>query len=303
MSILKENRMCPLCNKNRGIHFTTYNYCDVLKCPDCTMIYINLPEKLALIHNVYQEDVLLHYYHNEPKYTIAYYDNLIQGINKYLKKTASILEFGCGSGMLMRRARRFGNKIKGIDYSPYAAKAKELFGLDIDIMDINNCSPIGEKYDCVISHATYEHLFNPVQITQKLQKYLRTGGLLILSGIPNSAHFRIKYLKDFSSNDPLEHINYFDKKTIKALLTNSDIKPVLIKTYGFDIWRYIEYFDKIKNNNIESPTKKMINKTEERMHSLESKDPNKLCRFLSKLYSAPGVSILGKSLEAWGVKE
>lgn len=266
------------------------------------MTYTDVEEKLVYHHNKYKDDVLNHYYHNEPIYTLAYYDNILNKIESYFKRKVTILEFGCGSGMFMRRAIRAGHTIKGVDYSEYAGLAAKEFNLDIEVCEILDFNTKNQKYDVIISHATFEHLYNPMKITNALVKKLKKGGLFVNSGIPNGENMIINKLKNFCNHDPVEHVNFFSKSSIKKLYTNSGIKIFKLKAYGINIWFLLSMLKKHYNKNTtKSQNKDVKLKTDSIKSSYNTISPSSFHKFISKLYSHQQMPVLANSIEVWGV--
>ncbi len=299
---IQITRTCPICNSITGRLFKLVNGIKVLSCKNCNMLYSDIDEKVSWLHNQYSEEVLTHYYYNEPIFTIAYYDCMLQKIEKHFGRKVNILEFGCGAGMFMRRARKSGHSITGIDYSPYSAKAAELFDLDIINRDIKDCEPEPNKYDVVISHATYEHLHNPQETTDLLLKNLKNKGLFIVSGVPNSSNFVIRQIKSFYNHDPAEHVNFFNKKNLKLHYKNNNLDTMSAKSYGFNIWVIIELIKKLRKKRIETPDAKMSEKAESNIINYEDKNPSSFTCFISKLYTMNTIPFFGNSLEIWGIK-
>jgi hypothetical protein len=82
------------------------NQIDIVRCADCRMVFADSPSEVIYEHNKCDEaarGVLP----PEPVYTVAYYDDLLRRMTRMVGRTNyALLEFGCGSGMLLRRARR-----------------------------------------------------------------------------------------------------------------------------------------------------------------------------------------------------
>ncbi len=155
-----------------------------------------------------------------------------------------ILDFGCGSGMFMRRARKRGHEVYGLDYSPYSEEAKNLFKLNITSRPLEENNFESNYFDVILSHATYEHLFDPIGISKKLLGYLKPNGLFIISGVPNFNTITIQIFKNFTNNGK-GRVNHFEKKTIKLLFDKLNLKTHSIKTYGINIWLFISFIRKI----------------------------------------------------------
>ncbi|MFN3403258.1 MAG: class I SAM-dependent methyltransferase [Cytophagaceae bacterium] len=154
------------------------------------------------------------------------------------KGTEKLLEIGAGGG-------------NTIFYIKEKAIAKEVHGIDIialpdtfqnnpliDKFYINNIEnesfDLQESYfDCIICGDVLEHLVDPWKAVQKIQRWLKPGGTLIVS-IPNfreiGALKKIIFDKDFGYTSSgifdKTHLRFFCKKNALDLLSTSQLRPV-----------------------------------------------------------------------------
>lgn len=112
----------------------------------------------------------------------------LQFIRQYLPQTAgfTVLDVGCGGGLVCEPLARLGGCVTGIDASSSAIcaaqKHAKQMGLDIDYRVEN--SPIeGETYDVVCALEVVEHVDAPDVFVQKLISAVKPGGVLFLSTI------------------------------------------------------------------------------------------------------------------------
>lgn len=71
----------------------------------------------------------------------------------------SIIDVGCGSGLLMDALRQHGIDVRGVDRSPEGARCARARGLWVDIVDLTENRPLaGGPYDVAISCEVAEHL-------------------------------------------------------------------------------------------------------------------------------------------------
>ncbi|TGX54873.1 bifunctional 2-polyprenyl-6-hydroxyphenol methylase/3-demethylubiquinol 3-O-methyltransferase UbiG [Sphingomonas gei] len=97
----------------------------------------------------------------------------------------SVLDVGCGAGLLAEPLARMGAKVTGIDAAPEnigAARAHAAaMGLDLEYVAGGIEDLPGRRYDLVTSMEVIEHVSDPAAFVGGLVDALAPGGLMILS--------------------------------------------------------------------------------------------------------------------------
>ncbi len=303
-----KKRKCPVCNNDKCKFIIELNSYELVRCTKCSIVFVDIEETNSTEANIYENNVFYNYLNKEHIITAAYYDNILDKISKhYGAKKIKILEFGCGSGQFLLRAKNKGIDAYGLDFSPYSEVAKEKFNLNIETKNINNTAYEPDTFDVIISHATYEHIYELTDVTQKLLLLLKKKGLFIISGVPNFSLLSRILFNNYYLNAPPGHINYFEKRTIKMFFQKQNILPLKIKIYGADIWflrRQINKIFKKKTTNThvsknysEKEQQEIIDKFKNYRNNIKTKH-----KITAYFYSIIG-RIYGKSIEAWGVKQ
>ena len=97
----------------------------------------------------------------------------------------SLVDFGCGSGILAIAALRLGAaSALGIDHDPQALIASEQNAQDNGVSDrltlVGSNTPVGEQADIVIANILASIL---IELAEKIGELVRPGGQIALSGI------------------------------------------------------------------------------------------------------------------------
>lgn len=105
---------------------------------------------------------------------------------------SSVLEFGCAEGRMTRYMKEeLGCSVTIVEYDAEAfAKAMKfaIAGLCDDIMQFRWEEQFaGQKYDYILFADVLEHLPDPETVLQKVKKFLKSDGMILLS-IPNITH-------------------------------------------------------------------------------------------------------------------
>jgi ribosomal protein L11 methyltransferase len=96
----------------------------------------------------------------------------------------SLLDVGCGSGILSLAAARLGAKVTGSDNDPWCVRATRenaaLNAVEIEVVEAANLDWATQPFDVVVANLMSNLL---MQLAPELARLTRRGGLLIVSGI------------------------------------------------------------------------------------------------------------------------
>lgn len=115
-------------------------------------------------------------------------------VRAHLSKTApTLLDVGCGAGLVTEPLARDGFKITGLDASAEliaAARAHataQRVTVDYQQGSVEAMADLGKKYDCVLALEILEHVNAPQNFIQTIAALVKPGGLLILSTLNRTA--------------------------------------------------------------------------------------------------------------------
>ena len=119
---------------------------------------------------------------------VVYITERIKELKKCDFKKISLLDIGCGGGILSESMARVGMKVTGIDVCEESIKVAqshaEKVGLDINYMctsveDLNS----NKKYDVILLMEVVEHIDNLEFFIEQVMKLLKPNGLIFISTI------------------------------------------------------------------------------------------------------------------------
>jgi SAM-dependent methyltransferase len=149
-------------------------------------------------------------------------------------RVRAYLEVGCGFGYSLDFARfAFGWDVRGIDPSSVAAAGREALKLDIIPAYLTGETDLGGTiFDLILCSELIEHVPNPHEFLQSVQRLLTEGGALTLT-TPNAAAINPATPSGalLSILDPGRHLILFSKTSLEHVL----------KANGFghvQIWEY-----------------------------------------------------------------
>ena len=135
---------------------------------------------------------------------------------------SSVLDVGCGGGLLLRYLRTKGLKVRGIDTSQACVGALLTDGIDCTHGSIFTVSP--EKYDFVFCCHVLEHIIDLNVFVHKLVSFV--GNYLYIE-VPDSS----TYPTDVPFNDfNTEHVNHFTSGSLIRLFETNGMRCV--KSYS-----------------------------------------------------------------------
>jgi len=176
----------------------------------------------------------------------------VRYLKKFLPPGASILDFGCGQGIFLKIAQKFGYQAFGYDIDP---KANADF---YSLKEIPN-----RFFDAVVCFDVIEHVDDPQKILKNIGRKLKSNGLLFLT-TPNRLGLAGRIIKNkFWGLVPQGHKNVFSLSQMENLLKATGFKIIEAKT-NLIAWWYltkISWLNRFINKIIYlffSPFKKLL---------------------------------------------
>jgi SAM-dependent methyltransferase len=125
----------------------------------------------------------------------------------------SVLDIGCSYGEFLAH---FGKQSVGISIERTEVEYGKSKGLDIRYGNIESDDfVLNEKFDVIFANNIFEHLYSPHHFLNKIKKYLKPNGVLIL-GVPCVPKFvSLLRLRKFRGSLAVQHINFFTRDTLQ----------------------------------------------------------------------------------------
>jgi len=148
-------------------------------------------------------------------------------LKSFLPPGTSILDFGCGEGIFVKIAQKFGYQAFGYDID---SKANADF---YSLKEIPN-----HFFDAVVCFDVIEHVDDPKKILKNIRQKLKPNGLLFIT-TPNRLGLAGRIIKNkFWGLVPGGHKNVFSLFQMENLLKAADFKIIEAKT-DIIAWWYL----------------------------------------------------------------
>ena len=110
------------------------------------------------------------------------YPQTTKEILKRIPKHSSVLEVGCGSGLLLEKIKKKGCKVFGIDISKESIKLLKKRGIDGKVMKVPPIK-LDRRFDYVVCDETLEHIKNPKRLIAEMKRIARKVIIIVPNDI------------------------------------------------------------------------------------------------------------------------
>lgn len=242
--IYHEN--CPLCHatakiflqKTQDLHYGIPGYWDYSKCSDCRVVFLNPAPTQDFLKNSYDDSYYSYQDFSPPKIWRLIFRRLL-GFNvgntgdPVFLKPGKVLDIGCGSGQFLYDMKKKGWETHGVELSTGAAEiGNHKYELNIQSGSLLDAQLPLESFDYIRLNHSFEHLTNPRETLQRIERLLKVDGLLFI-GVPNvnSIQARIFGRYWWNLGPPVHPFNY-SHTTLKRLLSESGFEMTSYRTYS-----------------------------------------------------------------------
>lgn len=217
---------CAICGATRTRRLYTKSGYDIGRCVRCGLVYANPRAPRETILGRYSSDYFWKEYLPalgvvDGDYDLSRFDARYAPLLELLGPASGrrLLEIGSGAGFFLKSAERRGWSVTGVELSEEASRfARERLGLDIRREPAEKLAVPAASFDAAVMFDTIEHLFDPRAVLTSIARALVPGGQLLVS-TPNFLALGRRLLgPSWAVLSPLEHMFYFEEKTLMRLV-------------------------------------------------------------------------------------
>jgi len=212
-----------------------------VRCKKCNLIYSNPIIPFEQIKKFYQTTYFLEL--SQLEIMANDYEKLFYKYIPNISKNTNVLEVGCANGLFLKRLEKRGIiNFKGVEPS------REAYSVTDDVVKpnvindfLNNNMFENNSFDVACSFQTFDHVLEPNDFLQKINKYIKPGGYFL------QVHHNVNsllptLLGSKASTFDVEHIHLWSPKTMKLILKKNGFEVVKIKniTTGYLLGHALE---------------------------------------------------------------
>ena len=162
----------------------------------------------------------------------------LQALSLFPLPPRTVLDVGCGTGMLAGLLTEAGYKVVGIDLSDVAVQKCRARGIEAYQQDLAETLQFSDNtFDCILMSEVIEHLVDPIQVLKELRRVLKINGVMVIT-TPNSSFItrRFRYLIGKSSTETqnFSHLRFFSADFLKRVVTSAGFNVVHFMGYLFN---------------------------------------------------------------------
>lgn len=141
-------------------------------------------------------------------------------------KEISILDLGCGDGLLLSLLKDKGIIGKGLDISDEAVAKTKNKGFEASVFDFSDRLPFADRtFDVVVSLDVLEHLYNPESLLREANRVSKDS---VIIGVPNfnSLPARIQVFFGMvpeNNRSKKGHIYWFNYFVLKKMISENNL--------------------------------------------------------------------------------
>lgn len=228
---------CPVCKhpacKNLMIckdHLVSEESFALVECMKCHLVFTNPRPAPDNLSKYYQSENYISHTSKANNltnilYKIARYftkRDKYQLISKY-QKPGKILDYGCGTGDLLKFFNNKNWQTKGIEPDP---KARQIAADENSINVISDINALNkdEKFNVIMLWHVLEHISDLKKTARKLVRHLEDNGTMFIA-VPNHESYDAKHYKEnWAAYDVPRHLYHFNQLNIKELFAKMKVK-------------------------------------------------------------------------------
>jgi 2-polyprenyl-3-methyl-5-hydroxy-6-metoxy-1,4-benzoquinol methylase len=242
--------MCPVCGGAVALLMVHTGWKHA-RCSHCGHVFLTDPPSQASLAEFYStsEDAqwnthstaMLHAYRRNPTAMRRYYHHdRLRHLAGLVRKSATVLDIGCSSGVFLATLRDAGMEVTGQDLSPQSTEAGRR-ELGIQLL---NCplSQLRGPFDLITSYDVIEHWIDPKELVQSIRRLSHRDTDVVLRTPNHGSWLRAVTGRRWLWYMPPAHIHLFTAASLRQLLEDNGFRIMGVKTLASSYIYFAAYY-------------------------------------------------------------
>ena len=222
---------CPLCGSERLALHVDQTHWKIVSCRDCTnALTWPRPATVDYASKDFHADTLKREsasFEDLPAPWRVAMQKQLRMLSRTLAAGASVLEVGCGHGILLEGLARAGFRVSGLEASFSAASRARMRGLHVSRGEFPSDCPPG-PYDAIVLSHVLEHIESPHDVFAQIEQLAPGGQALFIQSNWQGLVPQV-YLHKWCAWMPNEHFWHFSPKGLRRVLEKRGWKILAIE--------------------------------------------------------------------------
>jgi len=222
----------------------------IRKCDHCSLVFQYPKPNAHELKSLYSKDYFVSQtskckgydnYLRDESNILRTFERRVRILDRFQRPPGHLLDIGCAAGFFLTAARESGWNAQGIELSEFAAEEAKQKGHRVYCGTLENFDHPPGRFETVSMWDVIEHLPDPRLDILRINKLLKMGGSFVfttpaIDSVP-AWLFKDRWM-GFKEN---EHLYFFSKQTLKALLDLCGFRVKMLKFEGkyisFDLFK------------------------------------------------------------------
>ncbi len=228
-----ENQKCYLCHQKNIEEYFPYTRDNknikVLKCKNCNLVFLST---FKHIQNEFYENSGMHkgtielqnWIKNTSEDDLRRFNQFKDNI-----KDKKILDFGCGNGGFLLKAKKIAQSVSGLELD----QGLNNYFKEQNLKVYSSLEQIKDKFDVITMFHVLEHIAKPIELLTSLKKLLNKNGKIIVE-VPNANDALISIYENRAFQDFTYwscHLFLFNEDHLRDIIIKADFKINYINQY------------------------------------------------------------------------
>jgi 2-polyprenyl-3-methyl-5-hydroxy-6-metoxy-1,4-benzoquinol methylase len=162
-------------------------------------------------------------------------------------RPGTVLDIGCGRGIILDELRKLGWAVTGTELSDAAARfARAVLQLDVKVGDLRHLHFEEGAFDAVVLWHVLEHVDDPASLLREVHRLVRPGGFVLVA-VPNFGSIEAKLTRaSWFHLDVPRHVSHFTPETLVRMLEAEQFTSERINYFSLE-YDYFSFVQSVLN--------------------------------------------------------